>query len=125
MSDYYVAQYDLAIAGLEAYIRAFPRSEQADEAQLNIGNSYLQLNKNDKAVEAYDLAIRTYPKGNAAPEAYLKKGIALANLKRADEARTALEFVTTNFPDSFEATLARQQLEKLQASAPAPATRKP
>jgi TolA-binding protein len=125
MADYYVAQYDLAIAGLEAYIRAFPRSEQADEAQVNIGNSYLQLGKNDKAVEAYDLAIRAYPKGNATPEAYLKKGLSLAGLKRPDEAKTALEFVTTNFPDSFEATLAKQALEKLQVTAPAPATRKP
>jgi len=125
MSDYYIAQYDLAIAGLEAYIRAFPRSEQADEAQLNIGNAHLQLGRNDKAVEAYDLAIRSYPKGNAIPEAYLKKGIALTNLKRPDEARTALEFVTTNYPDSFEATLARQQLEKLPKPAPSPATRKP
>jgi TolA-binding protein len=125
MADYYIAQYDLAIAGLEAYIRAFPRSEQADEAQVNIGNSWLQLNKYDKAVEAYDLAIRTYPKGNATPEAYLKKGISLAGLKRTDEARSALEFVTTNFPNSFEATLAKQTLEKLSAGAPAPATRKP
>jgi tol-pal system protein YbgF len=125
MSDYYIAQYDLAIAGLEAYVRAFPRSELADEAQVNIGNSYLQQSKYDKAVEAYDLAIRSYPKGNATPEAYLKKGISLAGLRRSDEAKAAFEFVTTNFPDSFEATLAKQALEKLSATAPTPATRKP
>ena len=125
MADYYIAQYDLAIAGLEAYIRAFPRSEQADEAQVNIGNSYFQQSKYDKALEAYDLAIRGYPKGNSIPEAYLKKGMSLASLRRLDEARTALEFVTTNFPDSFEATLARQQLLKIAPPAPAPATRKP
>lgn len=122
MADYYIAQYDLAIAGLEAYIRAFPRSEQADEAQVNIGNSYFQQGKYDKALEAYDLAIRTYTKGNATPEAYLKKGMSLTSLRRPDEARTALEYVTTNFPDSFEATLARQQLAKIPATA---ATRKP
>ncbi len=125
MADYYIAQYDLAVAGLEAYIRAFPRSEQADEAQVNIGNSYFQQGKYDKALEAYDLAIRTYPKGNTTSEAYLRKGMSLAGLRRTDEARTALEYVTTNFPDSFEATLAKQSLEKLPAPAPAPATRKP
>jgi len=125
MADYYIAQWGLAIAGLEAYIRAFPRSEQADEAQVNIGNSYFQQGKYDKALEAYDLAIRTYARGNATPEAYLKKGMSLASLRRPDEARTALEFVTTNFPDSFEATLARQQLAKLTTPAPAPGTRKP
>src|SRR5262245_4443380 len=125
MADYYIAQYDLAIAGLEAYIRAFPRSEQADEAQVNIGNSYFQQGKYDKALEAYDLAIRTYAKGNATAEAYLKKGMSLSSLRRPDEARTALEFVTTNFPDSFEATLARQQLAKLPTPVPAGAARRP
>lgn len=125
MADYYIAQYDLAVAGLEAYIRAFPRSEQADEAQVNIGNSYFQQGKYDKALEAYDLAIRTYPKGNAVSEAYLRKGMSLASLRRPEEARTALEFVTTNFADSFEATLAKQALEKLPVPPAPAATRKP
>jgi tol-pal system protein YbgF len=124
MADYYIAQYDLAVAGLEAYIRAFPRSEQADEAQLNIGNSHFQQGKYDRAIEAYDLAIRTYPKGNVIPEAYLKKGMSLNFLRRSEEARAALEFVTANYPDSYEATLARQALNKLPP-VPAPATRKP
>jgi hypothetical protein len=51
--------------------------------------------------------------------------MSLASLRRPDEARTALEFVTTNFADSFEATLARQQLLKIAPPAPAPTTRKP
>ena len=51
--------------------------------------------------------------------------MSLGMLRRADEARSALEFVTTNFPDSFEATLARQQLLKIAPPAAAPATRKP
>ena len=109
-SDYFLAQWDLAIAGFEAFIRAFPKGDKADDAQVNIGNCYLQAGKNDKAVEAYDVAIRTYPGGNALPEAFYKKGLALKNLKQVDRARDAFDTVVKNYPSSAEASLARQQL---------------
>ena len=82
------------------YIRSFPKSDMADDAQLHIGNSYLAEGKNDKAVEAYDTVIRTYPGGNAVPDAYYKKGIALADLKQLEQARAAFETVVKNYPDS-------------------------
>ena len=113
MADYYSGQYDMAVIGLAAFIKDFPRSEQAADAQLGIGNSYLLAGKNDKAIEAYDLAIRNYPKANAIPEAYYKKGLALRDLKQIDAARTAFEYVTTTYPDRSEATLAGQMLQEL------------
>ena len=110
---YWAGQNDLAVMGFESYIKTFPRSEQADDAQLLIGSAYLQAGSNDKAVEAYDVAIRAYPNSNVLPEAYYKKGVALQNLKELDRAREAFETVTKRFPDSFEATLAKQGLQKL------------
>jgi len=110
---YWAGQNDLAVMGFESYIKTFPKSEQADDAQLLIGSAYLQAGANDKAVEAYDVAIRTYPNSNVLPEAFYKKGVALQNLKQVDRAREAFETVTTKYPDSFEATLAKQGLQKL------------
>ena len=89
-SNYTSGLWDLTIDGFNAFIRSFPKSDMADDAQVYIGNAYLQDGKNDKAVEAYDLAIRTYPSGNAIPEAYYKKGLALKNLKQIDLARAGL-----------------------------------
>jgi tol-pal system protein YbgF len=119
-ADYLIGQYELAISGLEGYVRTFPKSEQAGEAQVVVGNSYLQLGKNDKAVEAYDIAIRTYPRSAAIPEAYFRKGVAHNNLKQVDEARAAFEYVMKNFPDSPEATLAKQLFDKLSQPARRP-----
>jgi TolA-binding protein len=113
MADYYSGQYDMAVIGLAAFIKDFPKSEQAADAQVGIGNSYLLAGRNDKAIEAYDLAIRNYPKANAIPEAYYKKGLALRDLKQIDAARTAFEYVTTTYPDRSEATLAGQMLQEL------------
>jgi tol-pal system protein YbgF len=110
---YWAGQNDLAVMGFESYIKTFPKSEQADDAQLLIGSAYLQAGANEKAVEAYDVAIRTYPNSNVLPEAYYKKGVALQNLKQVDRAREAFETVTTKYPDSFEATLAKQGIQKL------------
>src|ERR1700722_14540324 len=110
LSNYWAGLWDLAIEGFTSYIRSFPRSDMADDAQVAIGNSYLQDGKNDKAVEAYDLAIRTYPTGNAIPEAYYKKGLALKNLRQLDRAREAFEYVSRTYPDSDAGRLAKQQL---------------
>ncbi len=44
-NDYTSGQYDLAIQGFEFYIREFPTSPRADDAQLGIGNSYLRARK--------------------------------------------------------------------------------
>jgi tol-pal system protein YbgF len=111
--SYSAGLYDLAIEGFQAYIRSFPKSDMADDAQLQIGHSYLAQGKNDKAVEEYDKVIRIYPGGNAVPDAYYKKGIALADLKQIEQARAAFETVAKNFPDSTAATLARQRLTAL------------
>jgi tol-pal system protein YbgF len=113
-SDYFLGRYDLAIAGFDAYIKSFPNSDEADDAQLLIGNSYSQGAKYDKAIEAYDLAIRTYPKGNVIPEAYYKKGVAHQSLRQTDRAREAYEYVVKNHPESAAATLAQQGLQALQ-----------
>jgi tol-pal system protein YbgF len=108
--NYTVGLYDLAIDGFSAYIRSFPKSDMADDAQLQIGHSYLAEGKNDKAVEEYDKVIRNYPGGNAVPDAYYKKGIALTELKQFEQARVAFETVIKMYPDSAAATLAKQRL---------------
>jgi tol-pal system protein YbgF len=112
-SDYFAGQWDLAIQGFESYIRSYPRSDKADDAQVYIGNSYLQAGKNEKAIEAYDQAIRTYANGNAIPDAYFKKGLALKNLKQLDQARQAFEYLAKTYPDSAAGQLAKQQLQQL------------
>jgi tol-pal system protein YbgF len=115
-SNYTSGLWDLTIDGFNAFIRSFPKHDLADDAQVYIGNAYLQDGKNDKAVEAYDLAIRTYPAGNAIPEAYYKKGLALKNLRQIDLARQAWDYVVKTYPDSTAALLAKQQLQQLIAA---------
>ncbi len=109
-ADYAAGLYDLAISGFKGFIATFPKHDLADDAQVEIGNAYLQDGKFAQAVDAYDLAIRTYPGGNAVPDAYYKKGLALQQLKRTAEARETWEYLVKTYPDSVAAALARQRL---------------
>ncbi len=115
MADFYAGQYDLAALGLESYVKTFPQSPQAPDAQLHVGNSYMNIPKYDRAVEAYDAVIRSYPRSSMVPEAYVKKGTALMQLKQYDKAREALDYVVKNYPpDNAAVTVAQQRLKDIQ-----------
>ena len=113
-ADYTSGQYDLAVLGFEAYIRNFPKSDSADDAQVLICAAFLADKKYQKAVDACDTAIRTYPTGNAIPDAYFRKGLALADMRDVNGARTAWETVVRNFPDSDAGRLAKQRLDQIR-----------
>jgi tol-pal system protein YbgF len=113
-ADYTSGQYDLAVLGFEAYIKNFPKSDSADDAQVLICAAFLADKKYEKAVNSCDLAIRTYPNGNAIPDAYYRKGLALSDLRDMNGARAAWETVVRNYPDSDAGRLAKQRLEQIR-----------
>jgi TolA-binding protein len=113
-AEYGAGRYDLAVMGFEAYIKSFPRSDMADEAQVYICGSYLHSGAYQKAVDACDVAIRTYPTGNALPEAYYRKGVALQSLQQLAPAGATFELLLKTYPDTVAATLAQQRLEALR-----------
>jgi tol-pal system protein YbgF len=112
-ADFASGQWAMAITGFEMFIKSFPRSEQADQAQYYIAESYLIDGKFDQAVAAYDKVIANYPSGDQVPLAYYKRGIALLQLKQADRARESWEACVKNYPDSDASRLAKQGLDRL------------
>ena len=112
-ADFASGQWSLAIEGFEAYIKTFPRTEQADDAQLYIGEAYSLDGKFDQAVTAYDRVVSNYPTGDTAPLAYYKRGLALVRLGQADRARESWQTVIQKFPDTDASRLAKQGLERL------------
>ena len=110
--DYIGAQYNLAIAGFENYIRSYPRSEQAGDAQYFIGESYYQQGMFREAAAAFDRGISDYPNGKRVPDMYFKRGMAQNALGQADRARESWEYVVKTFPNSDAGRLARQRLEQ-------------
>ena len=112
-ADYFAGQWASAINGFEAFLRTFPRSEQADDAQLNIGESYYSQNRLPEAIAAYNLVIQNCPGTNSVPTAYYKRGLSQQQAGQVDAARASWETVAKSFPDSAEGQLARQNLARL------------
>lgn len=112
-ADYTAGQWSLAINAFETYLKTYPRSELADDAQYYIGESYAGDNKFREAVAAYEKVISDYPASNMLPEAWYKVGISYERLKQPDRARTAFQYVIKNFPESQAAALAKQALARL------------
>ncbi len=113
-ADYAAGQWELAISGFEAFIKMFPRSPQADDAQMNIGNSLYSAGKFREALPAYQKVVSDYPSGDTAPEAYYKMGLTYDRLGQPDLARKAFETVIDKFPASSSAVLAKQRLDTIK-----------
>lgn len=120
-ADYFAGQWNSAISGFEAFLRAFPRSEQADDAQLYIGETHYAQNQWAQAVMAYTQAIESYPGTNSVPIAYYKRGLAQQQLEQVDAARASWEAAAKMFPDSDAGRLAKQNLDRLASQPTAPA----
>jgi tol-pal system protein YbgF len=111
---YTQGQYDLAVEGFQSYIRAFPTSPQADDAQLYIGFSLYNAGKYAEATTALQRVISTYPQSDSIPQAYYKLGLTHEALKQFGPARQAFETVIKNYPATIEATMSRQSLVRVQ-----------
>ncbi len=114
-ADYSMGQYPLAIQGFQAFLNYYPKSDQADDAQFQIGESYSNSGKFTEAVAAFNRVISDYQGGNRVPDAYYKRGRALESMPgQTDQAKTSYQQVIDRFPDSQAATLAKQRLEGLK-----------
>ena len=112
-ADYTNGQWALAIQGFEAYIKTFPRSELADDAQFYIGQTHYADGAFQQSVAAFEQVLLAYPDGNVVPDASYKRALALDRLGETDRAQQAFELVVQNYPESTMATLAQQALDRL------------
>jgi tol-pal system protein YbgF len=110
-SDYAAGQWPLAIQGFETYMRAFPRSEQADDAQFYIGEAYQLDGKMREALAAYERVAADYPQSNRAADSYYKRGVIYNTLNQPDRAREMFETTIRLFPTSESSRLAKQLLD--------------
>ena len=113
-SDYTGGQYELAIKGFTFFIETFPTSVLADDAQLNICNSYYAMGNYKEAATACQKVVSDYAQADSVPTAYYKLGLSYEGLKQPELARRAYETLLKNYPSSIgDATLAKQRLDAL------------
>ena len=105
---------EAARKGFEEFIKRYPKSKNADNAQFWIGEIYYREKWYEKAILEYQNVIEKYPNGNKIPAALLKQGLAFSNIGDKANAKLILEELSRKFPNSNEAKVAAEKLKALQ-----------
>jgi tol-pal system protein YbgF len=107
-------RFEDAMDGFSDFLKRYPDSDRADNAQFWIGECYMALKQYEKAILAYQEVIKKYPKGNKVPNALLRQAAAFEEIKDKTSSRLLLKKLIKNHPDSSEAEIARKKLAALQ-----------
>ncbi|HWP59380.1 MAG TPA: tol-pal system protein YbgF [Candidatus Acidoferrales bacterium] len=107
--------YRQAIVRFREFLKKYPTSELADNAQYWIGECHYALKEYDQAILEFDQVRRKYPKGDKVPAALLKQGFAFAELGDRLDARLILQELIDRYPLSAEASRAKEKLKSLQS----------
>jgi tol-pal system protein YbgF len=107
--------YKGAIGRFKEFIKKYPKSALAGNAQYWVGESHYALKEFDQAIIEFDAVRRKYPQGEKVPAALLKQGFAFADLGEKVNARLILQEVVEKYPQSPEAVRAKQRLKSLES----------
>lgn len=114
LAIYKAGKLEEAIGNFKDFIKVFPKSDLADNAQFWIGECYMGLKQYDQAILAYQQVIKRYPKGNKVPNAMLRQALAFQAINDSTSAKLLLKRIIKNYPDSNEASIARTKLKSIK-----------
>ena len=100
--------------GFEELIRYYPNSQNADNAQFWIGETFFREKLYEKSILEYQKVIEKYPKGNKVPAALLKQGYAFQSLGDKVNSRLIFEELVRKHPSTIEAKAASDKLKELR-----------
>jgi tol-pal system protein YbgF len=113
LATYREGKYQEAREGFEDFLKRYPKSDLADNANFWIGESYMALGRYEQAILAYQEVIKKYPNGNKVPSALLRQAIAFVEIKDEMSAKLLLQKIIKNYPGSSEAKIAQTKLKSL------------
>ena len=99
-----------AILEFEKYIREYPHSELAGNAQYWIGEAYYSQKEYRRAATEFQKVIQNYPQGGKVPDAQLKVGLSYLEMGQKEKGTAELKRLIAKYPNSAAASLARKKL---------------
>jgi len=108
-------KYQEAINAFTQFLRVFPNSALADNAQYWLGEAHYVTRQYAAALRHFQTVLDQYPDSRKVPDALLKVGYYNYELKNYEAARAALSQVVSRFGDTTAARLAAQRLTKMES----------
>lgn len=107
-------RYDRSITAFQAFLKQYPGSGYAANAQYWLGEAnYVQRQFKDALME-FEKVVNNFPNSPKRADAMLKMGYTYQELGEAEKARQTLSNVLIAYPDSTAARLASKRLQSLK-----------
>jgi tol-pal system protein YbgF len=116
LRDFTSGKYDLARQEFSDYLRSFPATDLASNAQFYLGELDYAQNDFKNAITAYDNVLSNYPRSFKLAAALYKKATAELELGLKSSATRDLREVTRRFPGSDESRRAQSKLHEIGAT---------
>ena len=106
--------YKYAAASLSEFVRRYPESGYAANAQYWLGNAYYALRDYPNAIAAQQIVVTTYGDSPKAPDAMLNIASSYTELKDKKAAKKAFQDLVAKYPESSAAQAAKERLAALK-----------
>jgi len=103
-------RYSMALESFRDFVRRFPATELADNAQYGVGECFFAQARFDSAAAEYARVEAAWPQGDKIPAALYKLALCQEKQQQASASKKTLEDLVKRFPLSGEAQLARERL---------------
>ena len=107
-------KYEEAIVGLQDFLKRYPTSEFAANAQYWLAEANYVQHRYDVALIEFERVVTKYPDSTKYSDALLKYGLTNYELGAWDKSSQTLNDVVKKFPNTAQAQIAMQRLEKLK-----------
>ena len=114
MEVFKTGDYKRAAGVLQDFVKRYPESAYAANAQYWLGNAYYAQRDYKNAIAAQEVVTTTYASSAKAPDAMLNIATSYAELKDKVKARKTLQTLVSKFPDSQAAQSAKDRLAGLK-----------
>ncbi|WP_198119787.1 tol-pal system protein YbgF [Massilia rhizosphaerae] len=114
MDQFKSGDYKAAADALQEFVRRFPDSAYAANAQYWLGNAYYAQRDYKNAIAAQEAVVDNYGTSAKAPDAMLNIASSYTELKDKKNAKKALQKLVSKFPDSSAAQAAKDRLAAMR-----------
>lgn len=114
MERFKSGDYKGAAVALQDFVRRYPDSAYAANAQYWLGNAYYAQRDYKNAIAAQEVVATTYGSSPKAPDAMLNIASSYTDLKDKKNAKKALQQLVAKFPESSAAAAAKDRLAALK-----------
>lgn len=114
LNDFRAASYDKAIAGFAAFLKNYPASALAPNAQYWMGYAYYARKDYKNALANQQKLVKTYPDNAKVPDALLNIASSQVELNDLAAAKKNLEGIVAKYPGTNAATIAAERLKLLK-----------